>query len=100
MTFYEKRRDHACRRRPGVRLLLEVLEDRLLLANGITPHPGPQLTGTVGVALTNVTVATFDVADASGAPGTKWNAKITWGDGSAPVLRVPAKAVSGSTFQF
>jgi hypothetical protein len=98
MSFIRPARSlHKSRPRPKFRLLLEALEERVLLADGITPHAGAQLTGTIGVALSNATVATFDVATAQGSPGTKWNARIDWGDGTQD-KRVSATAVSGSTF--
>ncbi len=34
------------------------------------------------------------------APGTKWDAKITWGDGTAPEDKVPATALPNGTFEF
>jgi hypothetical protein len=55
--------------------------------------------GTPGVPLNNVTVATFTVTDPSGAPGTKWNSHITWGDGAATKL-VPATPGPNNTFLF
>src|SRR5262249_44437837 len=50
-------------------------------------------------ALTSVTVATFDVVDASGSPGSKWLGRIDWGDGNID-FKVPNTPVSGSTFAF
>jgi uncharacterized protein YjdB len=78
---------------------IEHLEIRALLADGIAPHPGPQLTGSPGVALTNVVVATFTITDSTGSPGTKWNAEILWGDGKID-KRVSATAGPNGSFQF
>jgi hypothetical protein len=78
---------------------VEVLEIRALMADGIAPSPGAALTGTAGVPLTNVPVATFTVTDPSGAPGTKWDSLIEWGDGQHSAL-VPATAGPNNTFQF
>src|SRR5262249_39740533 len=92
----------APRRRKGWGSLprtIEVLETRALLADGISPTPGPPLSGRPGVPLTNVTVASFTITDPSGSPGTKWNAQIKWGDGQAD-KRVPATPGPNGTFQF
>src|SRR3954451_7274432 len=64
----------AARARAGrlVAAWVEALEARTLLADGIAPAAGPQLSARPGVALTNVTVASFTVTDPSGSPGTKW----------------------------
>jgi uncharacterized protein YjdB len=91
------------RRRRGIKssipMVIEILERRALLADGIAPQPGPQLVGKPGVPFTNVPVASFTVTDPSGSPGTKWNAEIIWGDGSPISKRVPATAGPNSTFQ-
>jgi hypothetical protein len=91
---------HTFRRRTRVRPTLEALEDRLLLAGGIDASPGPQITGSPGAALSNVTVATFDVTGAAGSPGSKWDAHIDWGDGSAADKKVTATALPGGSFGF
>jgi hypothetical protein len=78
---------------------LETLEDRMLLADGITPAPGPNLTGTPGVKLSNVVVATFTIADSSGSPGSKWNARVDWGDNTANDKRLTPTQV-GNTWEF
>jgi Bacterial Ig-like domain (group 2) len=83
-----------------VRPMLEILEDRLLLADGINPSSAPQIHGQANVALNSVTVATFTIADSSGDPGTMWNAKIDWGDGSAPDKRAQATDLQNGTFAF
>src|SRR5579864_1154403 len=78
---------------------IEQLESRTLLADGILPMPGAPLMGRPGVPLTNVTVATFTITDPSGAPGTKWDAQIMWGDGQNSKL-IPATPGPNGTFRF
>ena len=87
------------RRRPAGRGI-EVLEGRVLLAGGITPAPGSPINGSPGVALTNVTVATFTIADPTGSPGTKWLARVDWGDRTSPDKKVPPTAQSDGSFAF
>ncbi len=70
-----------------------------MLADGINPAPGLNFLGSPGVALQNVAVATFTIADSSGSPGTKWDAKIAWGDGNTD-KNSPATAGPNGTFQF
>src|SRR5947209_2196177 len=82
ILFEIPRRSRDRRRRSPVGRGIEVLEDRLLLANGISPAHGVHLLGHPGVALTNVTVATFTITDSSGSPGSMWQAKVDWGDGT------------------
>src|SRR5438128_811714 len=88
-------RDRASRR---VAAVVETLETRTLLADGITPAAGPHLTATAGTPLNNVTVASFTVADPSGAPGTKWRALVDWGDGQTFKQVVPVQV--GNEFDF
>src|SRR5437588_503801 len=94
-TGWRLPRDRAGRRAAA---LIENLETRTLLADGITPSPGPHLDATVGVALTNVTVAHFAIADSTGQPGSKWRAHVDWGDGQSAKLIVPVQV--GSEFDF
>jgi Bacterial Ig-like domain (group 2) len=93
------RRGRGRRESPLVGRVVEILEARLLLADGISAQSGPQLNGTAGVALTNVEVASFTITDSSGEPGTKWEAHVAWGDG-AEDKNVPVTAVSDVTFEF
>jgi hypothetical protein len=79
---------------------IEVLETRTLLANGINPQPGAPIPGAPGVPLSNVVVATFTITDASGSPGTKWQAKVDWGDGSRLDKNVRATALPNGSFEF
>jgi hypothetical protein len=82
------------------RIGVEVLEGRILLADGITASGGPPITGAPGVALTNVVVATYTVTDPSGNPGTQWRAKVTWGDNSAPDKNVSPTALPDGSYEF
>jgi hypothetical protein len=100
MKLFEiPRRNLDRRRNHPIGTWIEVLEGRVLLAGGITPAGGSQINGSPGAALTNVVVATFTIADSTGSPGTKWQAKVDWGDGSNPDKRVAATQV-GSQFEF
>ena len=79
--------------------VVELLESRTLLSDGITPQPGPVIVGKPGVALTNVPVASFTVTNPTGAPGAKWRSLISWGDGQNSSL-IPPTAGPNGTFQF
>lgn len=94
--FEDRRRRH---KRDTVPRICEVLEPRVLLADGITAKPGAQINGSPGVPITNAVVATFSITDSSGQPGSKWNAQIIWGDGQSD-KRVPSTPGPGGTFQF
>jgi hypothetical protein len=71
--------------------MIEVLEDRALLADGITPMAASPINAVVGVPLTNAIFATYTVSDPSGAPGTQWRAQIDFGDGESTKLVVPVQ---------
>ena len=77
---------------------IEAFEERVLLADGITPSGGPLITVAVGTPISNAVFASFVVSDPSGAPGTMWNAKIDFGDGQSDknVRVTPA----GNVFEF
>ncbi|HZW30677.1 MAG TPA: hypothetical protein VFF52_08230, partial [Isosphaeraceae bacterium] len=79
--------------------MIEVLETRALLADGITPAAGAHLSGTAGAALTNVVVATFTVTSSS-VNGATWRAKVDWGDGSSPDKNVASTAGPNGSFEF
>jgi Bacterial Ig-like domain (group 2) len=79
--------------------LIEILEERVLLADGISASPGLHFLGRPGVALSNVAVATFVVTNPSGGPGTKWDSHINWGDGNV-TKKIQATAGPNNTFQF
>jgi hypothetical protein len=76
--------------------MIETLEDRTLLADGITPTPGAPINAVVGVELSNAVFASYTVSDPSGAPGTQWLAVIMFGDGQA--LRQVIPVQDGSVF--
>jgi hypothetical protein len=91
-------------RRPGDRRrrsggspprMIEVLEDRALLAGGITPAAGAPINAVAGVPITNAIFATYTVSDPSGAPGTQWRAEIMFGDGQLSKQVVPVADGSG-----
>src|SRR5690348_8723856 len=101
MRFFEiPRRSLVRRRRSPVGRGIEVLEGRVLLAGGITPAPGSPISGSPGVALTKVVVAKFTIADATGSPGTKWLARLDWGDSTSPDKKVAPTALADGSFEF
>ena len=59
--------------------LVEVLEVRRLLADGITPAAGAPIHAVAGIPITNRVFATYTVSDQSGAAGTQWRAKESRG---------------------
>jgi hypothetical protein len=77
--------------------LIECLEERALLADGITPAPGAAIQSTLGVPISNAVFATYTVSDPTGAPGTKWLAEIQFGDGQIDKHVVPVQV--GDQFQ-
>jgi hypothetical protein len=80
--------------------MIEVLEARALLADGITPAAGAPLNGTAGVALTNVVVATFTVTDPS-VNGSTFRARVNWGDNPGSFDKnVPATPLGNGSFEF
>src|SRR5262249_44840440 len=87
------------RRRSLANRVIEVLEMRVLLADGIQLFPGPTLIGSPGVALNNVLVAYFTITDSSGNPSSKWFSKIDWGDGTVS-KRGPNIPGPSGTFEF
>src|SRR4051794_36903928 len=99
MKFKTPHRGRGRSRRAFVETLIEVLEERVLLANGIAPLPGPVINGTAGVPLTNVLVASFKVTDATGSPGTMWRDHIFWGDDGEDKQGIPTPGPDNS-FQF
>lgn len=87
------------RRRVGFRSeSLERLEPRVLLADGITPAPGPPLQAIAGVPISNAVFATYTVTDASGPPGDQWRALINFGDGQLDGPLIPV--ARGEEFEF
>lgn len=89
------------RRRPrgrGLPLTADVLEIRMLMADGITPAAGAAISAVTGVPITSAVFATYTIADASGEPGTQWRAQISFGDGTIAKQVVPVQV--GSEFEF
>ncbi len=87
------------RRRGELRpTLVELLETRMLLADGITVTPGPSIAAVVGVPVTNAVLATYAVTDPSGEPGTQWRALINFGDGRSDGPVIPVE--HGEDFEF
>ena len=80
--------------------VFEILEDRTLLADGINPAAGSNISATAGVAINNDIVATYTIANSQGSPGTKWRAKVDWGDGTGPDKRVNPTSAAGGVFEF
>jgi hypothetical protein len=75
-----------------------VLENRALMADGITPVAAPPLSGTVGVPITNALFATYTITDPSAGPGDQWRALINFGDGQKDGQVIPVQ--KGDQFQF
>jgi hypothetical protein len=78
--------------------LVELLETRLLLADGITVAPGPSIAAVVGIPVTNAVLATYTVTDPSGEPGTQWRGLINFGDGRSDGPIIPVE--HGDDFEF
>ena len=76
--------------------MVEGLEARALLADGITPAPCADINAVAGVPITNAIFATYTVSDPSGAPGTQWRAQINFGDGQTTKQVPPIQ--DGSVF--
>ena len=75
-----------------------MLEDRALLADGITPLGGPPISALVGVPITDAIFATYSVSDPSGEPGDQWRAHINFGDGQDDGPVIPVQ--KGAAFEF
>jgi hypothetical protein len=87
------------RRRVGFRSgLLEVLEPRVLCADGISPAPGPPIHSVVGVPISNAVFATYTVTDPTGAPGDQWRGLVNFGDGQVDGPLIPI--AKGAGFEF
>jgi PKD domain-containing protein len=69
--------------------MIELLEDRMLLAGGIAPAPGAPISAIAGVPITNAIFAIYTVSDPSGAPGTQWRGHIDFGDGQSATQVTP-----------
>src|SRR5947209_5155600 len=85
-------------RRGAVLGNVDSLENRVLLADGITPLGGPPISALVGVPITNAILATYTVSDPSGQPGDQWRAHINFGDGQDDGPVIPVQ--KGAEFDF
>jgi hypothetical protein len=77
---------------------IEALESRALLADGITPSPWSPISAVAGTPISSAVFATYSVSDPSGLPGTKWRAKISFGDGQVDKNVIPTQVGSGFEF--
>jgi hypothetical protein len=70
--------------------VVEVLESRALLADGITPAAVVPIRASAGVPIANAVFATFTVTDPAATPGDGWRALINFGDGQVdgPIIPV------------
>ena len=92
---------YANRRRPRREALpgmIEILEARALLADGITASAGAALNAVAGVPITNAVFATFTVTDPTVSSGENWRALINFGDGHLDGPVIPVQ--KGDGFQF
>jgi hypothetical protein len=78
--------------------MIEVLEARALLADGISASPGPALRAVAGVPVTNAVFATFTVTDPTVPPGENWRALINFGDGHLDGPVIPIQQGHGFAF--
>jgi hypothetical protein len=78
--------------------MIEVLEARALLADGISASPGPALSAVAGVPVTNAVFATFTVTDPTVPPGENWRALINFGDGHLDGPVIPIQQGHGFAF--
>jgi hypothetical protein len=69
-----------------------------LLADGISPSPGPLIQATAGVPIVDAVFASYTIADPSGEPGTQWRAVINFGDGHGDFLIIPVQ--KGDEYEF
>ena len=89
------------RHRPTrVSALVESLEPRALMADGITALPAFPIVAAPGVALTNVPVASFGVTSSSAPAGSSWRAQIDWGDGTTSDKKVAPVQNADGSFSF
>jgi hypothetical protein len=87
------------RSRPSYRSRpLEALEPRALLADGISPAPGPALHAVAGVPLSDAIFATYTVTDPLSGPGDQWRALVNFGDGQADGPLIPVEQRTGFAF--
>src|SRR3954453_1373351 len=77
---------------------LEVLESRVLMADGITPAPGPPIDAVAGVPIRDAIFAKYSVTDPTGGPGDQWRAHVNFGDGQGDGPVIPIQR--GDEFEF
>jgi hypothetical protein len=75
---------------------LEAPESRALLADGISPAPGPPFQAVAGNPLSDAILATYTVTDRASGPGDQWRALISFGDGQADGPLIPVEKVRNS----
>ncbi len=85
-------------RRDALPGMIEVLEARALLADGITPSPGANLHAVAGVPITNAVFATYTDTDPTAPPGDVWRGLINFGDGHIDGPLIPVE--KGDEFEF
>lgn len=78
--------------------MIEALETRALLADGITALGAPPIHAVVGVPINNALFATYTVTDPAGEPGTQWRGLINFGDGQKDGPVIPIE--KGAEFEF
>ncbi len=73
MNWISRPNGHRRRRMVGsVPRMIEALEPRALLADGITALGGATIQAVAGVPINNALFASYTVSDPSGEPGTQW----------------------------
>lgn len=77
---------------------LEPLESRVLMADGITPAPGPPIDAVAGVPIRDAIFARYSVTDPTGGPGDQWRAHVNFGDGQGDGPVIPIQ--KGDEFEF
>jgi hypothetical protein len=78
--------------------MIEALETRAPLADGIAPAAGSPIGAMAGVAINDAVFATYTISDPSGAPGDQWRALINFGDGQVDGPVIPVE--HGGGFEF
>src|SRR4029077_14552794 len=94
----ELRGERRRRRIDSLPRTIELLETRVLLADGITAAAGPPINAVAGMPITNAVFATYTVTDPSGEPGDQWRALINFGDGHSDGPLIPVG--KGDGFEF
>src|SRR4051794_18675965 len=79
--------------------IVESLEPRALLADGITPLSGFPAVAVPGARIDSLTIASFRVTDPSAPAGSSWRAQVDWGDGLPADKQVVPVANPDGSFQ-